>query len=421
MKLRNKTEGVFGLKNLLVIQSGGPTAVINASLAGVIKGGFDHPKKIGKVYGGLYGIEGVEEEKIVPLERFKDPQLLELLKQTPASYLGSCRKKLPALEEDPAFYERIFEVFKKYKIGYFFCIGGNDSMDTVDRLSRYAEQIGSDVRIIGVPKTIDNDLALTDHTPGYGSAAKFIANSMRQLKKDAEAYRMPSVIVLEAMGRNAGWLTAAAALANDSATRAADIVCLPEVNFELDNFLAKVEKVSKEQETVMIAVSEGIHDKDGNYIKENESTLKKEHDRFGHAVLGGVGQIVRNSIAADLGLKVRSIELSTLQRCWASGASLCDVNEAFDVGYIGVGYACAGITGVVPGFKRISDSPYKIEIIPYSVKELANFEKKIPREMISYDGFGVTDEFIKYAMPLIEGEPQIKYVDGQMQFAPRVW
>ncbi|MBO5955490.1 MAG: 6-phosphofructokinase [Clostridia bacterium] len=409
------------MKNLLVIQSGGPTAVINASLAGVIRGGFDHADKIGKVYGGLYGIEGVEEERIVPLERFKDEGLLDLLKQTPASYLGSCRKKLPLPEEDKGFYERIFAIFKKYDIGYFFCIGGNDSMDTVDKMSRYAEEIGSDVRVIGVPKTIDNDLAITDHTPGYGSSAKFIANSMRQLKKDAEVYRMPSVIVLEAMGRNAGWLTAAAALANDELTRAADIICLPEVNFDHDSFLAKVEKVSREQETVMIAVSEGIRDKDGNYIKENVSTLKKEHDRFGHAVLGGVGQIVRNSIAADLGLKVRSIELSTLQRCWASGASLCDVNEAFDAGYTGVGYACADFTGVIPGFKRISDSPYKMEIIPYSVKDIANVEKKIPAEMISYDGFGVTDEFIRYAKPLIEGEPQIKYVDGQLQFAPKVW
>lgn len=409
------------MKNLLVIQSGGPTSVINASLAGVIRGGFDHADRIGKVYGGLYGIEGIEEERIVPLERFKDKKLIELLKQTPSSYLGSCRKKLPTLDEDREYFDRIFEVFKKYDIGYFFCIGGNDSMDTVDKISRYAAEIDSDVRVIGIPKTIDNDLALTDHTPGYGSSAKFIANSMRQLKKDAEVYRMPSVIVLEVMGRNAGWLAAAAALANDNITRAADIICLPEVKFDLDTFLAKVEKVSREQETVMISVSEGIHDKDGNYIKENVSTLKKEHDRFGHAVLGGVGQIVRNSIAADLGLKVRSIELSTLQRCWASGASLCDLNEAFDAGYTGVGYACAGFTGVVPGFKRISDDPYRIEIIPYDVKEIANVEKKIPKTMISYDGFGVTDEFIKYAMPLIEGEPQIKYHDGQLQFAPKAW
>jgi len=409
------------MKNLLVIQSGGPTAVINSSLAGVIKGGFDHGDKIGKVYGGLYGIEGVDEEKIVSLDKFKDEELLNLLKQTPSSYLGSCRKKLPSLEEDKGFYERIFEIFKKYDIGYFFCIGGNDSMDTVDKMSRYAAEIGSDVRVIGVPKTIDNDLALTDHTPGYGSAAKFIANSLRQLKKDTEVYSMPSVVVLEAMGRNAGWLTAAAALANDELTQAADIICLPEVAFDLDSFLAKVEKVGKGQDTVMIAVSEGIRDKDGNYIMENVNALRKEHDRFGHAALGGVGQMIKESIVSELGLKARSIELSTLQRCWSSGASLCDVTEAFDAGYTGVRFAAGGLTGVVPGFKRISDAPYEMEIVPYDVKQIANVEKKIPQSMLSKDGFGVTDEFIKYALPLIEGEPQLKYINGQLQFAPKVW
>ena len=409
------------MKNLLVIQSGGPTAVINSSLAGVIQGGFDRSDKIGKVYGGRYGIEGVAEGNIVSLEKFKENGMIDLLKQTPSSYLGSCRKKLPTMEEDRGFYEQVFEIFKKYDIGYFFCIGGNDSMDTVDKMSRYAAEIGSDVRVIGVPKTIDNDLALTDHTPGYGSAAKFIANSMRQLKKDTEVYRMPSVIVLEAMGRNAGWLTAAAALANDAQTQAADIVCLPESPFDGDKFLAKVEAVSREQETVMIAVSEGIRDTEGNYITENAKSLRLAHDKFGHAALGGVGQTVRDSISAELGLKVRSIELSTLQRCWSSGASLCDVTEAFDAGYAGVGFACEGMTGVVPGFKRISDCPYKMEIVPYEVCNIANVEKKIPQEMLAADGFGVTDAFIRYAKPLIEGEPDVKYVDGQIQFAPKVW
>ena len=294
-------------------------------------------------------------------------------------------------------------------------------MDTVDKMSRYAAEIGSDVRVIGVPKTIDNDLALTDHTPGYGSAAKFIANSLRQLKKDTEVYSMPSVVVLEAMGRNAGWLTAAAALANDELTQAADIICLPEVAFDLDSFLAKVEKVGKGQDTVMIAVSEGIRDKDGNYIMENVNALRKEHDRFGHAALGGVGQMIKESIVSELGLKARSIELSTLQRCWSSGASLCDVTEAFDAGYTGVRFAADGLTGVVPGFKRISDAPYEMEIVPYDVKQIANVEKKIPQSMLSKDGFGVTDEFIKYALPLIEGEPQLKYINGQLQFAPKVW
>jgi len=409
------------MKNLLVVQSGGPTAVINSSLAGVIKGGFDHADKIGKVYGGLYGIEGVGEEKIVPLDKFRGDDMIDLLKQTPSSYLGSCRKKLPDPQEDKAFFKGIFEIFKKYEIGYFFCIGGNDSMDTVDKMSRYANEVGSGIRVVGVPKTIDNDLALTDHTPGFGSAAKFILNAMRQLKKDTEVYQVPSVIILETMGRNAGWLAASAALADDENLKAADIICLPEVPFDTDAFLEKVDKISHSQGSVMISVSEGVRDKDGCYIMENAGVLKRKNDKFGHAALGGVGQMLRNCVAGNLGLKARSIELSTLQRCWSSGASLCDVNEAFDAGYKAVEYAISGLAGVVPGFKRLSDSPYKIEIVPYDVREIANVEKKIPASMISEDGFGVTDEFIKYALPLVCGEPQLKYKDGQIQFAPKVW
>ncbi|MBQ9756829.1 MAG: 6-phosphofructokinase [Clostridia bacterium] len=409
------------MKNLLVVQSGGPTAVINSSLAGVISGGFGHSDKIGKVFGGLFGIEGVEQEKIVSLEKFKEGELLGLLKQTPSSYLGSCRKKLPDPQEDKAFFEKIFGILKKYDIGYFFCIGGNDSMDTVDKMSRYAKKIASDIRVVGVPKTIDNDLALTDHTPGFGSAAKFILNSMRQLKKDTEVYQVPSVVILEAMGRNAGWLAASAALANDSSMKACDIVCLPEVAFDADRFLQKVDSVAKEQGSVMICVSEGIRDNEGKYIMENEGVLKRKNDKFGHAALGGVGQTLRDLVAGNLGLKARSIELSTLQRCWSSGASLCDVSEAFDAGQKAVAYACQGLSGVVPGFKRIADEPYKMEIVPYDVREIANVEKKIPGSMITPDGFGVTEEFIKYARPLTCGEPELKYENGQLQFAPKVW
>ncbi len=409
------------MKNLLVVQSGGPTAVINSSLAGVIKGGFERLDKIGKVFGGLFGIEGVEQEKIVPLEKFKEDGLLDLLKQTPSSYLGSCRKKLPDPQEDKAFFENIFGILKKYDIGYFFCIGGNDSMDTVDKMSRYAKEVGSDVVVVGVPKTIDNDLNLTDHTPGFGSAAKFISNSMRQLKKDTEVYQVPSVVILEAMGRNAGWLAASAALANDRETKACDVVCLPEVAFDVDAFLKKVEITANEQGSVMICVSEGIRDKDGKYIMENEGILKRKNDKFGHAALGGVGQTLRDMVAENLGLKARSIELSTLQRCWSSGASLCDVTEAHAAGRMAVEYACQGLGGVVPGFKRLSDEPYKMEIVPYDVTEIANFEKKIPASMITADGFGLTEEFIKYAKPLVSGEPELKYKNGQIQFAPKVW
>lgn len=404
------------MENLLVLQSGGPTAVINASLAGVIKGGFDHPEKIGKVYGSLNGIEGVENETIRELDIFKNEDNLRLLKQTPSSYLGSCRKKLPPLGSDDAFYDRIFEVLEKYNIGYLCCIGGNDSMDTTNKLSAYAAEKGKSIRVIGVPKTVDNDLVITDHTPGYGSAAKFVSNCMRQIALDTDVYKMQSVVVLEAMGRNAGWLTAAAALANDSELSAADIICLPERAFDADSFIKKVEEVSKTKKTIMIAVSEGIRDKDGNYIKENNS----RGDKFGHAALGGAGKTVEGWIASELGFKTRSIELSTLQRCFAAGTSLCDVTEAFNAGVKGVEFALSGHTGMMAGFKRTSNSPYNMEIVPLPVCDIANFEKKIPDDMITADGFGLTEKFCEYARPLITGEPDLIYKGGSLQFAPKL-
>ena len=402
--------------NLLVLQSGGPTAVINSSLAGVIKGGFDNSSNIEKVYGSLNGIEGVEQERLVLLDKFRDESMLGLLKQTPSSYLGSCRKKLPALGEGVELYEKIFSVFEKNNIEYVFCIGGNDSMDTTDKLSKYAEKMGKSIRVVGIPKTIDNDLVITDHTPGYGSAAKFVANCMRQIALDTDVYQMPSVVVLEAMGRNAGWLTAAAALANDKSCHGADIICLPERAVEKDTFLAKVEEVSKAKKTVMVAVSEGIRGKDGSYVKENAKRGGDGHDRFGHAALGGAGKTVEAWISAELGFKSRSIELSTLQRCFAAGASLCDVEEAFSAGYKGVEYAVSGLTGVMAGFKRLADKPYKMEVVPMPVCEIANKEKAIPDDMISADGFGMTQKFIDYASPLIEGEPNLVYENGVLQF-----
>lgn len=402
------------MKNLLVAQSGGPTAVINASLAGVIKGAIDNGDKIDKIYGCLNGIEGIETENFVLLNSFQDEDRLRILKQTPSSYLGSCRKKLPTHEENVAFYENIFKVFEKNNIGYFLYIGGNDSMDTVDKLSKASKMYGNDTKIVGVPKTIDNDLALTDHTPGFGSAAKFVANTMRQLALDTGVYKMPSVIVLEIMGRNAGWLAASAALANDDRIKAADIICLPETPFDIEKFLNRVEKVSHEQNTVMIALSEGIKDASGKYIEEGNGG--KREDKFAHAVLGGVGRTIENEISTKLGLKSRTIELSTMQRCWAMGASLCDVNEAFEAGYAGVRFACDGMSGIMPGFKRKGNMPYSIEIVPYPVCEIANLEKKVPQSMISSDGFGVTDEFIEYSLPLIQGEPNISYKNGLIQF-----
>lgn len=405
-------------KNILVAQSGGPTAVINSSLAGVIRGGIENSDSVGEIFGAVNGIEGVENDTLVSLERFKDPFELSLLRQTPSSYLGSCRRKLPDLAEDEETYSRIMSVLKKHNIGYFFYIGGNDSMDTADKLSRYAAELNKDIRIVGIPKTIDNDLAVTDHTPGYGSAAKFVANTLRQLTLDTGVYKMKSVIILEIMGRNAGWLTAAAALANDSELSAADIICLPEVAFDPDRLLAEVERVSKAQKTVMLAVSEGIKDRHGNYIAENSLAAQGRDDKFAHAALGGVGKCVESMISDSLGLKTRTIELSTLQRCWAIGASLRDENEAFEAGRHGVKFAVRdGLTCIMPSFKRLSDDPYRMEIVPIDVNLTANHEKKVPANMISENGFGVTEDFIRYTAPLIEGEPTVSYQNGIVRFA----
>lgn len=399
--------------NILVGQSGGPTAVINSSLAGVIAGGIESDK-INKIYGAVGGIAGVLEDDIIEITDFS-VERLALLKQTPSSFLGSCRKKLGSDEET---YEKIFGIFEKYDIGAFFYIGGNDSMDTVDKLSRYGNKTGSAVRICGVPKTIDNDLVITDHTPGFGSAAKFVANCVRQLALDTAVYKMKSVIVLEIMGRNAGWLTAAAALGNDADVLGTDIICLPERVFDAEKFLEKVAKNADKGVAPIIAISEGIKGADGKYIGESLS-LKQANDGFAHAALGGVGRIVENLISDKLGIKTRTIELSTLQRCFSQGASKCDVEEAYAAGYESVRFALSGETGFMPCFKRLSDAPYKMEIVPHPVCEIANYEKAVPDNMITADGMGITKDFIKYARPLIDGEPERIYENGILKFTTR--
>lgn len=404
------------MKNLLVGQSGGPTSVINASLAGVIQNGLNSPQ-IGNVFGALNGIDGILSENIISLNHLTEENL-RLLKQTPSSYLGSCRRKLPELEDDKNIYKKIFDIFNKNNIGYFFYIGGNDSMDTVKKLSAYAEAENKDIKIIGVPKTIDNDLFLTDHTPGYGSAAKFIVNTIRQLALDTDVYDMKSVVVLEIMGRNAGWLTAAAALANSADFNPVDIICLPEVTFEPEKFLNKLKSVMQTKNTSIIAVSEGIKDKDGNYLGESTS-LRSISDGFSHAALGGVGKIIENLISSELKIKTRSIELSTLQRCFSIAGSETDINEAFSSGFAAVEMAKSGKTAVMAGFKRISDEPYKAETVSFDINMVANFEKGVPSEMISEDGLGVTEDFIKYAKPLILGEVPLIYKDGLIQLEIR--
>ena len=398
--------------NILVGQSGGPTAVINSSLSGIIAGGLKS-SKIDRIFGAVGGIEGVLQDNIIELTDFS-PDKLALLKQTPSSFLGSCRRKLGEGKET---YLKIFEIFKKHNIGCFFYIGGNDSMDTADKLSRFAQEIGSDIRICGVPKTIDNDLAVTDHSPGYGSAAKFVANAVRSLALDTAVYNMKSVVVLEIMGRNAGWLTAAAALGNDSDVLATDIICLPERAFDPDKFLEKVSNI-KSGTAPIIAVSEGIKDRCGNYLGESPS-LRQRSDGFSHTALGGVGRIVENLISENLGIKTRTIELSTLQRCFSQGASECDIREAFDAGFESVQLAENGETGFMPCFKRISEDPYKIEIIPHPLSDIANFEKIVPDNMITSDGMGVTQDFLTYGRPLICGEPNNIYENGLLKFIKR--
>ena len=402
--------------NILAAQSGGPTAAINATLAGVLKGAFED-KETEKVFGALNGIEGVLAENFKDMSSFRDEYNFKLLKQTPSSYLGSCRKKLPSCEEDEGIYKKIFEIFEKHKIGKFFYIGGNDSMDTAAKLGEYAKAKNIDVKIIGVPKTIDNDLCQTDHTPGFGSAAKFVANSIKQLSFDTGVYKMKSVVILEVMGRNAGWLTAAAALANDKTGIYTDIIAVPEVPFEAEKFLAQVEKVANEKGTVMVALSEGIKDKSGAYVGEALSKRSASDDKFNHAVLGGVGRITESLVASELGIKTRTIELSTLQRCFSALASGCDIEESVECGYKAFEMAKNGLSGVMAGFKRISDEPYKCEVVAFDAKEAANFEKKIPLEMLSNDGFSVNEKFERYARPLICGENPVIFENGMIKFA----
>lgn len=389
-------------KNLVVGQSGGPTSAINSSLAGVIKAGLES-QNIVEVIGVRYGIEGILNENFVSLSKFSDEKMLDLLIQTPSAYLGSCRKKLPDVSENQEMYDKIFDVFEKNNIGYFFYIGGNDSMDTVNKLSLYAKEKNYDIKVIGIPKTIDNDLYKTDHTPGFGSAAKFVANSVKQISHDNNVYDMDSVTIVEIMGRNAGWLAASAVLANDESV-SADIICLPEISFDMDKLIGKINEKVKEKRTVVVALSEGVKDCKGKYLCEYVSKTAEQTDIFNHKQMGGAGKCLENYIKDDLGYKVRTVELSSLQRCFSYSGSKDDFESGFKIGYEGVKKALEGVTGVMMAFNRISDEPYEYEITYADVNEVANFEKMVPIDMITDDGFGLNEKFIKYAKPLISGE-----------------
>lgn len=402
-------------KNAIVAQSGGPTAAINASLAGVVNAVIKSDT-YDTVYGSIYGILGIINNNLINLNTQADqiPSFIDTLKISPAMYLGSCRYKLPDYEDDDAIYAFIFNQFKKYNIGAFFYIGGNDSMDTVLKLSHYGTQIGSDIRIIGIPKTIDNDLCITDHTPGYGSAAKYVASSILEIAHDTFIYSVQSVTIVEIMGRDAGWLTAASALARNSYNSAPHLIYFPEVAFDQVQFLKDVKEQLSKRNNVIIAVSEGIRDKEGNYISASTAT----NDQFGHSQLSGTGKCLEYMIKESIPVKVRSIELNVLQRCAAHLSSLTDLNESFALGTHAVAYAEEGRTKCMLTLNRTSNSPYDVSIDTADIGNIANEAKSIPRQWINDAGNDITAALYEYMAPLIKGEPSISYKNGLPVYLP---
>ena len=398
-------------KNVIIGQSGGPTAVINSSLAGVYKAACSLGAD--KVYGMKYGIEGLLKEEMLELNVLLDDRMsIELLKRTPSSYLGSCRYKLPDPDVDSTPFIKLFTLFDKYDICALFYIGGNDSMDTIAKLSRYGAQVGSSVRFIGVPKTIDNDLCLTDHTPGYGSAAKYIATILKEVIRDSSVYNIRSVTVAEIMGRHTGWLAGAASLAAGADCNGPDIILLPERPFDENVFLEKVAQLEKDRHNVIIAASEGVKNKDGVFLCDLVSTAG-QLDAFGHkAILSGTSRYLADLIHVRLGCKTRAIEFSTLQRCASHLASRTDITEAYQVGGASVEAAYRGETGKMCAIRRISDMPYRTETEMVDVQKVANLEKRVPDDWISPDGMHVTEAFHHYARPLIQAELTPIYIDG---------
>jgi len=399
--------------NCIVAQSGGPTVAINASLAGVVSGVLASDK-YDVCYGSIHGITGIWNNSFINLtEKAKDEGFIEQLKLSPAMYLGSCRHKLPDVEKDPEIYKTIFARFDEMNIKAFFYIGGNDSMDTVLKLSEYAKKINYDISIIGVPKTIDNDLCITDHTPGFGSAAKYIATSMLEIAHDTSIYPVKSVTIVEIMGRDAGWLTAASALARNEYSSVPDLIYLPETNFDEAQFIEDVRTKLEEKDALVIAVSEGIHDKDGNYITATEAAA----DTFGHAQLSGAGKALELLIGEKLGVKVRSVEVNILQRCAAHLLSKTDIDESFTQGKYGVKLASENITGSMVCIERISNAPYTVSYGYAPIAEIANEAKSVPREWINEAGNDVTQELIDYIYPLIQGEYPVAYQNGLPVYA----
>ena len=393
-------------------QSGGPTAVINASAYGVIRAALD-AEEITKVYGAAHGIKGVLDDKLYIMDE-EEPAELKLLLNTPSSELGSCRYKIADPETDDTDYKRILEIFKKYDVRYFFYNGGNDSMDTCNKISRYMESVGYECRVMGVPKTIDNDLFGTDHCPGFASAAKYIATSCMEINKDARVYDNQMITVVEIMGRHAGWLAASAALASEFGS-GPDLIYLPECDFDMDKFLNDVDEVYKKNGKVLIAVSEGIHYADGSFVSEAKTSAT---DGFGHAQLGGLAVMLAQKLKEHTGAKVRGIELSLLQRCGAHLASLTDIEEAYGAGKAAVEAAVGGETGKMVAFEReMVDGKYvcKCKLVPLA--SVANYEKKVPAEWINETENGLKREFIDYVLPLIQGEPEVPRENSLPRYA----
>lgn len=404
------------MRNVIIGQSGGPTSVINASLAGAYK----EAKKLGydKVYGMVNGIEGLLKENIIDLDDYLNtPEKIELLKRTPSSFLQTCRFKLGSFEENEETYKKIFTIMEKYKIDSMIYIGGNDSMDTVESLSDYAILKRKDQDFIGIPKTIDNDLPITDHCPGFGSSAKYIATTLREIIRDNTAYGQtnPSVAIVEIMGRHAGWLTAAAALAKDESCEGVDAIYLPEIPFDTNKFVEDIKKLAKKKSSIVVAVSEGIKDEHNTFICE-QGNNKMRLDSFGHKELAGCATVLASILKEKTDLKVRPIILSTLQRAGAHVASLTDLKEAEACGKKGAQLAFKNQTGKMVIIKRISNNPYKSKIDVFDdIHEIANIEKKIPEAWIDTKNNYVKQELIDYMKPLIQGEVKQIYKDGLPQ------
>ncbi len=384
------------MMNIAVAQSGGPTCAINASLVGVFRESLKEPS-IDAIFGSVNGIEGIIGNHLVDLKSMiLTNDDIELLKQTPSTVLGSCRYKLPDWREDEEVYKKIVKTLKQRNIGAFFYIGGNDSMDTVNKLSEYFSTIDLYVKVIGIPKTIDNDLCVTDHTPGFGSAAKYVACTMHEITRDSTVYSMPSVTVVEVMGRHAGWLTASSAVLHAMGETAPHLVYVPESEFSLENFLSDVRQEMSKHKAVIVAVSEGI--------EVPEGVQSGVVDNFGHKYLSGIGKYLEDIVRKEIGCKVRSIELNVMQRCSSHLASKTDIDEAESIGAAGVRCALSGETGKVMAFRRISDMPYTVVIETADAYEIANNEKHLPKEYINSAGNNIRDFALSYFLPLIQGE-----------------